>query len=179
MLHVHYMSLSPALKRHLHKVCNMFSYQFHLVLSHFGTSMSSTVETIISHTSATTFLSAKWNTAPAGRRFVETNLSWNCLVSWLLNFEHPSVLLFTKHFVLQLIFLYNLHNSSADYPLPLTFPSFLPYPSSYSWSLSILMLHKLFKKLFEKKQHPFITSSIKINVHVHKLYGPIPWQIQI
>ena len=39
----------------------------HLVLSHFGTCMSSNVE---------------------------TNLSWTCLVSGLLNFEHPSVLLF-------------------------------------------------------------------------------------
>ena len=39
----------------------------HLVLSHFGTCMGSNVE---------------------------TNLSWTCLVSGLLNFEHPSVLLF-------------------------------------------------------------------------------------
>ena len=39
----------------------------HLVLSHFGTCMCSNVE---------------------------TNLSWACLVSGLLNFEHPSVLLF-------------------------------------------------------------------------------------
>ena len=39
----------------------------HLVLSHFGTCMCSNVE---------------------------TNLSWTCLVSWLLNFEHSSVLLF-------------------------------------------------------------------------------------
>ena len=38
-----------------------------LVLSHFGTCMCSNVE---------------------------TNLSWTCLVSGLLNFEHPSVLLF-------------------------------------------------------------------------------------
>ena len=38
-----------------------------LVLSHFGTCMCSSVE---------------------------TNLSWTCLVSGLLNFEHPSVLLF-------------------------------------------------------------------------------------
>ena len=40
----------------------------HLVLSHFGTCMCSNVE---------------------------TNLSWTCLVSGLLNFEHPSVLLFS------------------------------------------------------------------------------------
>ena len=39
----------------------------HLVLFHFGTYMCSNVE---------------------------TNLSWTCLVSGLLNFEHPSVLLF-------------------------------------------------------------------------------------
>ena len=39
----------------------------HLVLSHFGTCMCSNVE---------------------------TNLSWTCFVSGLLNFEHPSVLLF-------------------------------------------------------------------------------------
>ena len=39
----------------------------HLVLSHFGTCMCSNVE---------------------------TNLSWTCLVSGPLNFEHPSVLLF-------------------------------------------------------------------------------------
>ena len=39
----------------------------HLVLSHFGTCMCSNVE---------------------------TNLSWTCLVSGLLSFEHPSVLLF-------------------------------------------------------------------------------------
>ena len=39
----------------------------HLVLSHFGTCMCSNVE---------------------------TNLSWTCLVSGLLNFEHPSELLF-------------------------------------------------------------------------------------
>ena len=39
----------------------------HLVLSHFGTCMCSNVE---------------------------TNLSWACLVSGLLSFEHPSVLLF-------------------------------------------------------------------------------------
>ena len=39
----------------------------HLVLSHFGTCMCSNVE---------------------------TNLSWTCLVSGLLNFEYPSVLLF-------------------------------------------------------------------------------------
>ena len=39
----------------------------HLVLSHFGTCMCSNVK---------------------------TNLSWTCLVSGLLNFEHPSVLLF-------------------------------------------------------------------------------------
>ena len=39
----------------------------HLVLSHFGTSVCSNVE---------------------------TNLSWTCLVSVLLSFEHPSVLLF-------------------------------------------------------------------------------------
>ena len=39
----------------------------HLVLSHFGTCKSS---------------------------HVETNLSWTCLVSGLLSFEHPSVLLF-------------------------------------------------------------------------------------
>ena len=39
----------------------------HLVLSHFGTCICSNVE---------------------------TNLSWTCLVSGLLNFEHPSVLLF-------------------------------------------------------------------------------------
>ena len=39
----------------------------HLVLSHFGTCMCSNVE---------------------------TSLSWACLVSGLLNFEHPSVLLF-------------------------------------------------------------------------------------
>ena len=39
----------------------------HLVLSHFGTCKCSNVE---------------------------TNLSWTCLVSWLLNFEHPSVLFF-------------------------------------------------------------------------------------
>ena len=44
------------------------AYSFrHLVLSHFGTCMCSNVE---------------------------TNLSWTCLVSGLLNFEHPSVLLF-------------------------------------------------------------------------------------
>ena len=39
----------------------------HLVLSHFGTCMYSNVE---------------------------TNLSWTCLASGILNFEHPSVLLF-------------------------------------------------------------------------------------
>ena len=39
----------------------------HLVLSHFGTCMCSNVE---------------------------TNISWTCLVSGLLSFEHPSVLLF-------------------------------------------------------------------------------------
>ena len=43
----------------------------HLVLSHFGTCMCSNVE---------------------------TNLSWTCLVSRLLNFEHPSVLLFCFNF---------------------------------------------------------------------------------
>ena len=46
----------------------------HLVLSHFGTCMCS---------------------------YVETNLSWTCLVSGLLNFEHPSVVLFclwVQHF---------------------------------------------------------------------------------
>ena len=44
------------------------AYSFgHLVLSHFGACMCSNVE---------------------------TNLSWTCLVSGLLNFEHPSVLLF-------------------------------------------------------------------------------------
>ena len=45
----------------------------HLVPSHFGTCVCSNVE---------------------------TNLSWTCLVSGLLNFEHPSVLLFSllKHF---------------------------------------------------------------------------------
>ena len=46
----------------------------HLVLSHFGTCMCSNVE---------------------------TNLSWTCLVSGLLNFEHPSVLLFC--FIFQLL----------------------------------------------------------------------------
>ena len=45
----------------------------HLVLSHFGTCMCSNVE---------------------------TNLSWTCLVSGLLNFEHPSVLLFCSKEVL-------------------------------------------------------------------------------
>ena len=45
----------------------------HLVLSHFGTCMCSNVE---------------------------TNLSWTCLVSGLLNFEHPSVLLFCFAFFL-------------------------------------------------------------------------------
>ena len=45
----------------------------HLVLSHFGTCMCSNVE---------------------------TNLSWTCLVSWLLNFEHPSVLLFCSLVIL-------------------------------------------------------------------------------
>ena len=69
--------------------------------------MCSTIGTIISHTMATTFHSAKWDTTPAGGRSVETNLSWTCLVSWLLSFEHPSVLLFTNHF-LHLIFLCNL-----------------------------------------------------------------------
>ena len=44
----------------------------HLVLSHFGTCMCSNVE---------------------------TNLSWTCLVSGLLNFEHPSVLLVCFHSV--------------------------------------------------------------------------------
>ena len=43
------------------------AYSWHLVLSHFGTCMCSNVE---------------------------TNLSWTCLVSGLLSFEHPSVLLF-------------------------------------------------------------------------------------
>ena len=42
----------------------------HLVLSHFWTCMCSNVE---------------------------TNLSWTCLVSGLLNFEHPSVLFFLRH----------------------------------------------------------------------------------
>ena len=44
----------------------------HLVLSHFGTCMCSNVE---------------------------TNLSWTCLVSGPLNFEHPSVLLFCLFFL--------------------------------------------------------------------------------
>ena len=46
--------------------CHAYS-SGHLVLSHFGTCMCSNVE---------------------------TNLSWTCLVCGLLNFEHPSVLLF-------------------------------------------------------------------------------------
>ena len=44
----------------------------HLVLSHFGTCMYSNVE---------------------------TNVSWTCLVSGLLKFEHPSVLLFCFHVI--------------------------------------------------------------------------------
>ena len=58
----------------------------HLVLSHFGTCMCSNVE---------------------------TNLSWTCLVSGLLNFEHPSVLLFC---------LWPLTNS--DFPTDQTFHQF-------------------------------------------------------
>ena len=34
---------------------------------------------------------------------VETNLSWTCLVSGLLNFEHPSVLLFCFFYLLNLV----------------------------------------------------------------------------
>ena len=46
---------------------DLSTHTWHLVLSHFGTYMCS---------------------------YVETNLSWTCLVSGLLKFEHPSVLLF-------------------------------------------------------------------------------------
>ena len=56
----------------------------HLVLSHFGTCMCSNVE---------------------------TNLSWTCLVSGLLNFEHPSVLLFC---LLSYIFMSNLQKSKTQ-----------------------------------------------------------------
>ena len=49
----------------------------HLVLSHFGTCMCSNVE---------------------------TNLSWTCLVSELLNFEHPSVLLFCFYLLRPILF---------------------------------------------------------------------------
>ena len=62
------------LERFPHNICNGCGMPAgdadssgHLVLSHFGTCMCSNVE---------------------------TNLSWTCLVSGLLNFEHPSVLLF-------------------------------------------------------------------------------------
>ena len=53
----------------------------HLVLSHFGTCMCS---------------------------HVETNLSWTCLVSGLLNFEHPSVLIFCSNWI------WHLWNSKRD-----------------------------------------------------------------
>ena len=50
---------------------NNFAYSLgHLILSHFGT----------------------WKCSN-----VETNLSWTCLVSGLLSFEHPSVLVLLKH----------------------------------------------------------------------------------
>ena len=55
---------------HLQRLCHADRGAYssgHLVLSHFGTCMCSNVE---------------------------TNLSWTCLVSGLLNFEHPSLLLF-------------------------------------------------------------------------------------
>ena len=80
------MSLSSAFKRHLYKALKMFSYQFKLVLSRFGTCLCSNVEVTTSHTSVATFYSATRNTAPAGRRLVETNISWTCLVSGLLSF---------------------------------------------------------------------------------------------
>ena len=64
----------PNCARFPYNICNRCSMPTedayssrHLVLSHFGTCMCSNVE---------------------------TNLSWTCLVSGLLNFEHPSVLLF-------------------------------------------------------------------------------------
>ena len=58
----------------------------HLVLSHFGTCMCSNVE---------------------------TNLSWTCPVSELLNFEHPSVLLFAFALLLVCLVLGCRHSFSA------------------------------------------------------------------
>ena len=39
-------------------------------------------------------LTQSYDKSPYTNRNVETNLSWTCLVSGLLNFKHPSVLLF-------------------------------------------------------------------------------------
>ena len=62
----------------------------HLVLSHFGTCMCSNVE---------------------------TNLSWTCLVSGLLNFEHPSVLLFCPSIADSgYILVYQNHRHLSWYP---------------------------------------------------------------
>ena len=62
----------------------------HLVLSHLGTCMCSNVE---------------------------TNLSWTCLVSGLLNFEHPSVLLFCICLLPGVLWLWNFLYSVGPHPV--------------------------------------------------------------
>ena len=59
----------------------------HLVLSHFGTCMCS---------------------------YVETNLSRTCLVSGLLNFEHPSILLFCSSSILLIQCSYTIKQIKYD-----------------------------------------------------------------
>ena len=54
-------------------ICHWYYSSRHLALSHFGTCMCSNVE---------------------------TNLSQTCLLSELLSFEHPSVLLFCSSFII-------------------------------------------------------------------------------
>ena len=106
----------------------------HLVLSHYGTCKCSNVE---------------------------TNVSWTCLVSGLLSFEHPSVLLFL---------------------LPNVFRSLWYLCAALEFSISILKIYKSPLNCYHRVIHVYITSFLK-HLEIFRSYsellsrfGAIPYQ---
>ena len=109
--------------RRFHRICNGCDkqtedahYSGHLVLSHFGTCKCSNVE---------------------------TNLPWTCLVSGLLSFEHPFVLLF--YFYCLSVILWFLRGSENNKPFPQKSAWIFSYP--FLWQNLIAISFEPYKRL--------------------------------
>ena len=131
----------------------------HLVLSHFGTCMCSNVE---------------------------TNISWTCLVSGLLNFEHPSVLLFCL--------LWRWHHQGAWVSGRQHFRGFcgkgFPADSRYSNGnklcpssgrhISLLIWSRIYT-VFALKREETVGHSVQFHIQVHRWWfvdkQPRVWEL--